>query len=207
MVLLLVCGFVLYRIWAPRVSFSIEQQHEAESRVSAARIRNGAVVRAAVARVGLPYPPREIFLRVFKREATLEVWAREDSGPFKRIAEYRVLASSGHPGPKRREGDQQVPEGFYRIGRFNPESNFHLSLGLNYPNDSDRLLSAREHPGSDIFIHGKAASIGCLPLGDPAIEELYLLALDVQRRGQKEIPVHIGKNRFAKMTRSCTLCF
>ena len=184
----LVSALGLYRIWAPRV---IEQQHEAESRVTVARKHSEAAVRGLVTRAGLPYPPREIFLRAFKREATLEVWAREDSGAFKLLAEYRVLKSSGQPGPKRREGDRQVPEGFYEIERFNPESLFHLSLGLNYPNDSDRVLSDREHPGNDIFIHGKAASIGCLPIGDPAIEELYLLALDVKERGQKKIPVHI----------------
>ena len=159
--------------------------------MTVARKHSEAAVCGLVTRAGLPYPPREIFLRAFKREATLEVWAREDSGAFKLLAEYRVLKSSGQPGPKRREGDRQVPEGFYEIERFNPESLFHLSLGLNYPNDSDRVLSDREHPGNDIFIHGKAASIGCLPIGDPAIEELYLLALDVKERGQKKIPVHI----------------
>ena len=183
-----ISALALSKIWTSRV---IENQHEAESRLAIARTRGGTAVRAAVVRADLPYPPRKIFLRAFKREATLEAWAREDSGPFKLIAEYRVLASSGHPGPKRREGDRQVPEGFYEIERFNPESLFHLSLGLNYPNESDRVLSDHEHPGNDIYIHGKAISIGCLPIGDSAIEELYLLALDVKERGQKAIPVHI----------------
>jgi hypothetical protein len=195
--ILVVCGIVLYWIWKPRVSSSIEQRHEAESRMSLARARGGVAIRAAVVKAGLPYPPREIFIRAFKRESAVEAWAREDAEPFKRVADYRVLASSGHPGPKRREGDLQVPEGFYRIDRLNPVSNFHLSLGLNYPNESDRILSDREHPGSDIYIHGKAASIGCLPLGDPGIEELYLLALDVKERGQKEIAVHIFPARMS----------
>ena len=68
---------------------------------------------------------------------------------------------------------------------------FHLSLGLNYPNASDRILSDRDKPGSDIFIHGGEQSIGCVALGDAAIEELYVFALDTRKRGQREIPVHI----------------
>ncbi len=174
-----------------------EAKSRATSRLSAARARSGEAVRTAVLKSGFPYPPRELFLRSFKREATLEAWAREGSEPFKLIAAFRVLVSSGHPGPKRRAGDLQVPEGFYHIDRFNPESNFHLSLGLDYPNEADRLLSDREQPGGDIFIHGKAASIGCLPLGDPAIEQLYLLALDVRERGQTKIPVHIFPARMS----------
>ncbi len=110
---------------------------------------------------------------------------------------YPILASSGSPGPKRREGDRQVPEGFYCIERFNPESLFHLSLGLNYPNASDRILSDREKPGSDIFIHGNNVTVGCLPIGDAAIEELYLLALDVRARGQQRIPVHLFPAKMA----------
>jgi murein L,D-transpeptidase YafK len=162
-----------------------------EQRIALARKNSEKAIRQRCAAIGLSYPPREIFLRAFKHEAQLEVWARENSGPFKLLATYPVLAASGGPGPKRREGDRQVPEGFYRIDRFNPESRFHLSLGLNYPNAADRLLSDKEHPGGDIFIHGKDVSIGCLALGDAAIEQLYLLALDTRRRGQIEIPVHL----------------
>ena len=162
-----------------------------EQRVALARKSRGDAVRKRLAEAGLPCPPREIFLRAFKHEAEVEVWAREDAGPFKFVVAFPVLASSGRPGPKRREGDRQVPEGFYRIERFNPESSFHLSLGLDYPNASDRVLGDRGKPGGEIFIHGKNVTIGCLPLGDPAIEELYLLALDVRQRGQREIAVHI----------------
>jgi murein L,D-transpeptidase YafK len=162
-----------------------------DKRVARAREARGEIVRERCAAIGLPYPPREIFLRAFKHEGQFEVWAREDRGAFKPWMTYPVLAASGGPGPKRRAGDRQVPEGFYRIDRFNPESRFHLSLGLDYPNAADRILSDRAHPGGDIFIHGKDVTIGCLPLGDAAIEELYLLALDVRQRGQRDISVHI----------------
>jgi murein L,D-transpeptidase YafK len=167
----------------------------AEDRVARAREARGEVVRARCAALGLPYPPREIFLRAFKHEGQLEVWSREDAGPFRLWHTYTVLTASGGPGPKRRAGDRQVPEGFYRIDRFNPESRFHLSLGLDYPNASDRILSDPKNPGGDIFIHGKDVTIGCLPLGDAAIEELYLLALDTRQRGQRTIHVHLFPGR------------
>ena len=162
-----------------------------EDRVAAARKWNGGLVRKRFTDAGLPYPPREIFLRAFKHEMELELWAREKDGPFCRVVTFTVTAPSGGPGPKRREGDRQVPEGCYTIEVFNPKSRFHLSLGLNYPNAADRILADRERPGGEIYIHGGAKSIGCLPLGDPAIEELYLAALDTRERGQTEIPVHI----------------
>ena len=76
---------------------------------------------------------------------------------------YPLAATSGQLGPKRHTGDCQVPEGFYEIYRFNPQSNFHLSLGLNYPNTADRALG-EPAPGSDIFIHGGAVTMGYLPV-------------------------------------------
>ena len=175
-------------------------------RVAAARTARGGIVRRRFLDAGLAYPPREIFLRAFKREMELELWAREKDGPFRKVATFSVTAASGGPGPKRREGDGQVPEGCYTIGVFNPKSRFHLSLGLDYPNESDRILSDRARPGGEIYIHGGAASIGCLPLGDAAIEELHLAALDTRQRGQQAIRVHIfparmsgdGWNAFAK---------
>jgi murein L,D-transpeptidase YafK len=158
--------------------------------VAARRVREGAI-RARCETSGLPYPPRELFIRAFKREGEVETWAREVDGPFRLVATFPVTAASGGPGPKRKQGDKQVPEGCYRISVFNPQSKFHLSLGLDYPNASDRIRSDRAHPGAEIYIHGRDRSVGCLPLGDPAIEELYLLALDVRARSQRQIPAHI----------------
>lgn len=167
------------------------QRLSGPERVNRARVQNEKIIAQKFQDAGLPYPVRELFLRWFKREAVVELWAREDRGPFRLVASYEILATSGGPGPKRRQGDRQVPEGFYEIDRFNPESLFHLSLGLNYPNASDRILSDHDKPGGDIFIHGKDVSIGCAPIGDAAIEQLYLAALDTRARGQARIPVHI----------------
>ncbi|MEJ7677428.1 MAG: L,D-transpeptidase family protein [Segetibacter sp.] len=81
----------------------------------------------------------------------------------------------GAIGPKRLQGDYQVPEGFYYINEFNPKSTYHLSLGINYPNASDRVLSDSIKPGGDIYIHGNCVTIGCIPLQNDQIEELYIL--------------------------------
>ncbi len=159
-------------------------------RVAVAQRNHGAAVAKLCTDAKLPYPPREIFLRILKLEQRLEIWAREN-GPFIQLATYPFAVFSGELGPKRREGDRQIPEGLYLLDRFNPRSLFHLSLGINYPNASDRILGDPERPGFDIFIHGKDVSIGCVALGDPAIEQLYILAHETAKRGQREIPVHV----------------
>gem|GEM_PF-5218353 len=176
-----------------------------DDRVAAARKEKGAAVRDLFAAKKLAYPPRTLFLRAFKDERTLEIWAADDPAkPMQWIKSYRIAAMSGDLGPKRREGDRQAPEGFYRIqapegfyriDRFNPKSSYHLSLGLNYPNASDRILSDRDRPGSDIFIHGAEVSIGCLAMTDPMIQEIYVMAWDARQAGLKAIPVHIFPTR------------
>jgi murein L,D-transpeptidase YafK len=128
------------------------------------------------------YPPKTLFIRAFKQEKELEIWA--GTRKLRLIKTYPILAASGVLGPKLQRGDRQVPEGWYYINRFNPRSRFHLSLGLNYPNEADRIRSAGRDPGDDIFIHGSNKSIGCLAMGDPAIEEIYELAQDMKSRIQ-----------------------
>ncbi|HET9532720.1 MAG TPA: L,D-transpeptidase family protein, partial [Blastocatellia bacterium] len=110
---------------------------------------------------------------------------------FQMVKQYAFCASSGGLGPKRRQGDGQIPEGFYHIDRFNPVSNFHLSLGINYPNRSDRILGGAGRMGGDIFIHGGCATIGCVPITDDGIKELYIVAVAARSYGQSAIPVHI----------------
>lgn len=133
-----------------------------------------------------------IFLRAFKQEETLEVWAKQDGKKnYVLLKTYPFCASSGVLGPKRREGDLQIPEGLYTINHFNPESNFYLSLGINYPNASDKLLGDRKHPGSAIYIHGNCVTVGCIPITDELIKELYILAVEARNSGQEAIPVHI----------------
>ena len=165
-------------------------------RVATARFERGKLIAEKYRAVAVEYPG-EIFIRWFKHEAVIELWARNSGQRFRLIATYPILATSGLPGPKRREGDRQVPEGFYEIDRFNPRSAYHLSLGLNYPNAADRVHADPQQPGSDIFIHGRDVSIGCAPIGDQAIEELYLAAFDAQAGGQTRIAVHIFPARMS----------
>ncbi len=135
------------------------------------------------------YPPREVTFVALKKEKKLELWAR-DSGEFRFIRHYNIKASSGVAGPKLRQGDKQVPEGVYRIAGLNPNSHYHLSMKINYPNKFDRFHAEQEGRtalGSDIFIHGKAVSIGCLAMGDEAIEELFVLAAQVGAENVKVV--------------------
>jgi murein L,D-transpeptidase YafK len=129
----------------------------------------------------VPYPPQRLALLGFKAEKQLEIWAEQQT-TWLFIRSYPILAASGVAGPKLREGDRQVPEGIYRINFLNPNSRYHLSMQIDYPNAFDRHKAALENRtdlGGEIFIHGKAASIGCLAIGDEAIEELFVLVATI----------------------------
>lgn len=133
-----------------------------------------------------------LLLVAYKDNDLLEVYARKrHQTTYRRINVHNICARSGQLGPKRIQGDAQVPEGFYHIDRFNPTSNFHLSLGLDYPNLADRRKSKASDPGGDIFIHGSCVTIGCLPMTDDIIKELYVLAVYARNSGQVKIPVYI----------------
>jgi murein L,D-transpeptidase YafK len=140
-------------------------------------------------KLGITYPPSRIVLVGLKQEKQLAVWVAEDGINFIHLKTYPILAASGTLGPKLRDGDSQVPEGLYEVESLNPNSMFHLALRLNYPNEFDRIKGmndSRDNLGSDIMIHGKACSIGCLAMGDEAIEELFTLVADT---GSDSIPV------------------
>jgi murein L,D-transpeptidase YafK len=128
------------------------------------------------------YPPQKLVLVGLKREKQLQIYAADSSGAFQWIRTFPILGLSGKLGPKLRFGDLQVPEGLYRIESLNPNSAFHLSLRVNYPNEFDRAQAEKEgrtELGSDIMIHGSNASIGCLAMGDEGAEDLFVLASDV----------------------------
>lgn len=173
----------------------------AEDRVAEARRLKGAELKRMAAAQRLPSPIPRLYFRAFKQERQLEVWGASAEGrPMVLVRRYAIAGMSGGLGPKLKEGDRQVPEGFYHIDRFNPRSRFLLSLGINYPNDRDRRVADQERPGGDIFIHGDTASIGCLAMTDDLIREIYLLALDARKAGQGRIPVHIFPFRMDQPT-------
>jgi len=133
----------------------------------------------------------DLFLRAFKKEEILEAWVKpKGDSKYKLLTSYPFCKNSGSLGPKRMEGDGQIPEGFYRISHFNPKSSFLLSLKVNYPNDSDKILSDPTKPGNDIYLHGGCQTIGCIPITNDKIQELYLLAVEAHEAG-KSIPIHI----------------
>ena len=140
-------------------------------------------LRPAFERTDLGWPPRNLTLLAFKAERRLELYASDAEEKPRFVRSYPILATSGSSGPKLREGDKQVPEGFYRIELLNPNSRYHLSLRVNYPN-ADDVERARQDGrdlstlGGDIMIHGGAQSVGCLAVGNAAAEDLFVLAAD-----------------------------
>jgi murein L,D-transpeptidase YafK len=145
----------------------------------------------------LNFPNTQIFLRSFKADGKLEVWARNTSkDTFTFLKDFPICVLSGNMGPKRREGDKQVPEGFYWLDEFNARSNYHLSLQVSYPNYSDLMKGDKERPGNDIMIHGSCVTIGCIPITDEMIAELYSICIIARTNGQFNIPVHVFPTRF-----------
>jgi TPR repeat protein len=143
------------------------------------------------ARSGLAYPPQRVALVALKDEARLELWADGGAG-WRFVRSYLVRCSSGRLGPKLHEGDHQVPEGVYGIAALNPDSRYHLSLRLDYPNAFDRARAREEgrlRLGGDIMIHGGEVSDGCLPVGDSGVEELFAL---VARVGSEHVLVIVS---------------
>lgn len=140
----------------------------------------------------------KIYLRAFKREKQIELWGKNDTDEkYTFIKTYKICKISGKPGPKRKQGDLQIPEGYYHISEFNPNSKFHLSLGINYPNRSDEILANKDNPGDDIFIHGNCVTLGCLPITDDKIKELYIFCVEAKNNGKANIPVTIFPSRLS----------
>lgn len=133
-------------------------------------------VRGRFEQAGLLYPPAELAYLAFKDSRVLEVYGRlSANAPWRFVMRYPVRAASGSAGPKLAEGDEQVPEGIYRPAYLNPNSRFHLSIGLDYPNAFDQAMAqadGRTRLGNAIMINGGAVSVGCLAMGDDAAEDL-----------------------------------
>jgi murein L,D-transpeptidase YafK len=194
----LLAVFAALFLTAPAVATDFLHEQLSIARVREAREAKSAVLKELFAKQGLAYPPKGVFLRVFKLDRELELWGQAPDGSYRLVKTYPICASSGTLGPKRQEGDGQVPEGFYRIGVFNPRSNFHLSLGIDYPNASDRIRGDRKHLGGAIMIHGSCVTIGCVPITDPLIDEVYVAALEARAQGQAVIEAHFFPARLTE---------
>ncbi len=130
-----------------------------------------------------------VHIRIFKEPRELELWIG-GGARYSLFKTYPICSYSGGLGPKLKEGDRQSPEGFYRVtaDRLNPNSNYHLSFNLGFPNAYDR---AHRRTGSYLMVHGKCASIGCYAMTDAGIEEIYLLTEAALAAGQQAVDVHI----------------
>ncbi|MFT4522244.1 MAG: murein L,D-transpeptidase YafK [Bacteroidia bacterium] len=153
-------------------------------------------LRTKLAMRGVDHSNFEIFVRIFKMEEVVEVWARtRGTKTFTQIENYPFCTSIGTVGPKREQGDKQIPEGFYNVSQFNPTSDFHLSLQVSYPNKSDSILGSKNNLGGLIFIHGGCVTIGCVPITNDKIKALYVLSVLAKDNGQANIPIHIYPTR------------
>ena len=166
-----------------RPFISLIQKVKGSSSVAERLDEFGSVVRTRLKstfdQVSADYPPKRMTLVGLKAERVLEVWVPDELGEMVLVRRYPILGASGTLGPKLEEGDLQVPEGLYRVESLNPNSMFHLSIKINYPNSFDREQAERDgrtNPGSNIFIHGYNASVGCLAMGNEVAEELFVLA-------------------------------
>lgn len=195
----LVCSLVmLFGVTTGRAQTSFVDMQKSSMRVSSIFNKLEDSVQKQFEKMKLSWPPQSIYIRAFKYDRQLEIWVKGESSnePYKLFKSYKICMQSGTMGPKRMQGDYQVPEGFYHINEFNPNSNYHLSLGLNYPNASDRILSDSIRPGNAIYIHGNCVSTGCIAINDAPIEELYYIASMARAQGQEFIPVHVFPVRY-----------
>jgi murein L,D-transpeptidase YafK len=125
-----------------------------------------------------------ILIRAYKKESELEIWKRGSNGKYALLKTYPVCRWSGQLGPKNREGDRQVPEGFYTVtpAQMNPNSNFYLSFDTGYPNALDRSMG---RSGGDIMVHGSCSSRGCFAMTDQNVAEIYAIAREALGAGQR----------------------
>lgn len=180
-----------------------EARAEKMSRVDNAKARLKTVLPELFAAQQVQWPPSETFLRAIKQNddgtpGVVELWARDKKQTqLTLIKSYPICALSGTLGPKRKQGDLQIPEGFYTIEKLNPVSSYHLSLRVDYPNASDKIRGRKGAPnvdlGGDIMVHGECVTIGCIPLQNEPIEEVYV-AVDAAF-DRKATRIHIFPRR------------
>jgi len=182
--------FSIIALTAASLNGSFLEDQKKFSRVRTALAEKKDAIIKILSEAGLHHNELQILITVFKQEKQLDIYAKNKNDlEYKKVVSYEICQSSGELGPKRKEGDGQVPEGFYFIERFNPVSNFHLSLGINYPNEADRKIGTGRL-GGDIFIHGNCVTIGCVPMTDEIIKEIYLYALFAKNNGQEKIKAY-----------------
>ncbi len=184
----------------PSNTFRREQMNY--TRVKQAYAEKEKIVTKALAANSISRDSLRIYLRAFKTEKKIELWAKNRSDTsFIRVKDFTICEVSGSVGPKRRYKDLQVPEGFYHISGLNPYSKYFLSMQINYPNASDSIRGVKGHLGNEIFIHGGCLTSGCLPITDDKVKELYVYFVEAYNAGQEEIslaifPSHLNEPKY-----------
>lgn len=129
-----------------------------------------------------------IFIRIFKEDSQMEIWKQQEDGHYGLLKTYAICKWSGKLGPKKAEGDRQAPEGFYTVtpAQMNPDSNYYLSFNIGYPNAYDRSLG---RTGTNLMVHGACSSAGCYSMTDESAGEIFALARDAFRGGQRAFEI------------------
>lgn len=128
--------------------------------------------------------PEVTRVAVFKSSRSIVLYSGEQV-----LEAFRMELGFAPDGPKEFEGDGKTPEGRYFIDRRNPNSSYHLSLGISYPNQDDRARASSmgKSPGGDIFIHGQKNlffkggddwTAGCIAVTNREIEKIYAMVRD-----------------------------
>lgn len=181
-----ILGFTISRVT------SFIQDQKSYARVNEAFLEKHIAIKTQLALKGIDTNKFDLYIRAFKTEQIMEIWARNDANSaYINIFNYPICSTVGQLGPKRKQGDLQIPEGFYALSEFNPVSEHHLSLKLDYPNKADSILGEKGNLGGQIYIHGGCQTIGCLPITNDRMKELYVLAVMARSGGQDYIPIHV----------------
>jgi murein L,D-transpeptidase YafK len=182
----------LFFLFAGMTAGTFKEKEMNFTRVREAYANKGKIVDKTLAGHSISNDSLRIYLRAFKTEKIIELWAKNSSDTvFKLVKEFPICEMSGSVGPKRRSHDLQVPEGFYTITDLNPFSKYYLSIKVSYPNASDSIRGVRGHLGSNIFIHGSCMSSGCLAITNERIKELYVYCTEAYNSGQEVISLAI----------------
>jgi murein L,D-transpeptidase YafK len=185
----LIIAFILFAFVSDPGFITAQKKY---TRVRGAYQEKESLLTDRLKKLNLSLDNLNLLIVAYKSEKKMELYAKSrTASSYSLLGTYDICARSGDLGPKRMAGDGQVPEGFYYIDRFNPTSSYYLSLGLNYPNSSDKKRSTASNLGGDIFIHGECVTIGCMPMTNDKIKEIYILAIQAYHSGQQQIPVYV----------------
>jgi murein L,D-transpeptidase YafK len=182
----------LFLLTSGTIPASFREEQKSYTRIREAYVGKEKIVVKALVAHSISRDSLRIYLRAFKTEKLIELWAKNISDTcFVLIKKFPICEISGEIGPKRRYHDLQVPEGFYRISSMNPYSKYYLSMQINYPNASDSIRGVQGHLGNLIYIHGDCISSGCIAINDENIKEFFVYCIEAYNSGQKDIEMTI----------------